>query len=87
MAKNTGLIKFTGKLGNLSGRDTPYGNIISTPGGFKATASGRRTAMKPPDSWGMSLAGAPRFPHSFMLLCISTCKPYRIFICMGTFNP
>lgn len=35
MAKNIGPIKFTGKLGNLSGRDTEYGNIISTPGGFK----------------------------------------------------
>ncbi|MFT3793780.1 hypothetical protein [Flavobacterium sp.] len=35
MAKNTGLIKFTGKLGGLSGRDTPFGNIIQTPGGFK----------------------------------------------------
>ncbi|MFY0483905.1 hypothetical protein ACI6PS_15005 [Flavobacterium sp. PLA-1-15] len=35
MAKNIGLIKFTGKLGNLSGRETEYGNIISTPGGFK----------------------------------------------------
>ena len=35
MAKNIGLIKFTGKLGNLSGRQTKYGNIISTPGGFK----------------------------------------------------
>ncbi|MDR6967816.1 hypothetical protein J2X31_001828 [Flavobacterium arsenatis] len=34
MAKNTGLIKFTGKLGNLSARETQYGNIISTPGGF-----------------------------------------------------
>lgn len=35
MAKNIGPIKFTGKLGNLSGRDTAYGNILSTPGGFK----------------------------------------------------
>lgn len=36
MAKNIGLIKFTGKLGGLSGRDTPFGNIIQTPGGFKS---------------------------------------------------
>jgi hypothetical protein len=35
MAKNIGLIKFTGKLGGLSGRDTPFGNVIQTPGGFK----------------------------------------------------
>ena len=35
MAKNTGLIKFTGKVGHLSARQTQYGNIISTPGGFK----------------------------------------------------
>lgn len=35
MAKNIGLIKFTGKLGDLSARETKYGNIISTPGGFK----------------------------------------------------
>ena len=35
MAKNIGIIKFTGKLGGLSGRDTPFGNIIQTPGGFK----------------------------------------------------
>ena len=35
MAKNTGLIKFTGKVGLLSARQTQYGNIISTPGGFK----------------------------------------------------
>jgi len=36
MAKNIGLIKFTGKLGGLSGRDTPFGNVIQTPGGFKS---------------------------------------------------
>jgi hypothetical protein len=35
MAKNIGIIKFTGKLGGLSGRDTPFGNVIQTPGGFK----------------------------------------------------
>ena len=36
MGKNTGPIKFTGKVGGLSGRETKYGNIISTPGGFKS---------------------------------------------------
>ncbi len=36
MAKNIGIIKFTGKLGGLSGRDTAFGNIIQTPGGFKS---------------------------------------------------
>lgn len=34
MAKNIGLIQFTGKLGGLSGRNTAFGNIIQTPGGF-----------------------------------------------------
>lgn len=36
MAKNIGIIKFTGKLGGLSGRDTAFGNVIQTPGGFKS---------------------------------------------------
>ena len=36
MAKNIGIIRFTGKLGGLSGRDTAFGNIIQTPGGFKS---------------------------------------------------
>jgi len=36
MAKNIGIIKFTGKLGGLSGRDTPFGIVIQTPGGFKS---------------------------------------------------
>lgn len=36
MAKNIGLIKFTGKLGGISGRDTKDGNILQTPGGFKS---------------------------------------------------
>lgn len=35
MAKNIGIIKFTGKVGGLCGRDTAFGNIIQTPGGFK----------------------------------------------------
>lgn len=35
MAKNIGPIQLTGKIGNLSARETKYGNIISTPGGFK----------------------------------------------------
>jgi len=38
MAKNIGIIKFTGKLGGLSGRDTAFGNVIQTPGGFKSEA-------------------------------------------------
>lgn len=36
MAKNIGIIRFTGKLGGLSGRETAFGNIIQTPGGFKS---------------------------------------------------
>lgn len=36
MAKNIGPIKFTGKLGGLSGRNTAFGNVIQTPGGFKS---------------------------------------------------
>ena len=35
MAKNIGPVKFIGKIGDLSGRETKYGNIISLPGGFK----------------------------------------------------
>ena len=35
MAKNVGLLQFVGKLGGISGRVTPYGTIVSTPGGFK----------------------------------------------------
>jgi len=36
MAKNIGIIKFTGKLGGLSGRDTAFGNVIQTLGGFQS---------------------------------------------------
>ncbi|GEP52161.1 hypothetical protein FNO01nite_28330 [Flavobacterium noncentrifugens] len=36
MAKNIGPIQFTGKLGGLSGRNTAFGNVIQTPGGFKS---------------------------------------------------
>lgn len=36
MAKNIGPVKFTGKLGDISGRDTKDGNILQTPGGFKS---------------------------------------------------
>lgn len=35
MAKNISLIKFTGKLGELSAKNSKYGNILFTPGGFK----------------------------------------------------
>jgi len=34
MAKNVGMIKFTGTLGDISGRITEHGNILQTKGGF-----------------------------------------------------
>lgn len=34
MAKNEGMIKFSGKLGDITGRMTPQGNILQRNGGF-----------------------------------------------------
>lgn len=36
MAKNIGVIQFTGKLGNVSGRMVGGENILQSPGGFKS---------------------------------------------------
>ena len=36
MAKNIGMIQFKGKIGGLVGRDTRFGNILQTPGGFES---------------------------------------------------
>lgn len=72
MAKNIGPIKFTGKLGGISGRDTKDGNILQTPGGFK----GER--IKTEDRYVITLQLSTEFSRCSKISSV-------LYRCLGTY--